>query len=105
MNGIRDWSKYIKQMFTHTKPGGYVEIQEWGMKKLFSNDGTADGDSALCEYWRRYPECAKKAGLNLPDGDEIKDALEKAGFVDINVTTMQVPCQYTPCYHCTVCID
>lgn len=69
-----------------------MEIQEWE-QKLYSDDGTADGDSPLCQYWRIYLECAKRAGLAFPTGAELMASLKDAGFVDVTVATYNVPCE------------
>ncbi|KAI5848797.1 S-adenosyl-L-methionine-dependent methyltransferase [Tricharina praecox] len=80
---IRDWDKYLGQIYTHTKPGGYTEIVEIYCD-IFCDDGSLPADGALRKYYNKWNELAEIAfGRKQPLMDEYIRDVEKAGFVDV----------------------
>lgn len=81
---IPDWYFLFEQAFRCTKPGGYVENFE-GQPRFMSDDGTVTEDSALTQWGKLFTEGGKIIGrsVTIADDDTQKDAMEKAGFVDV----------------------
>ncbi|KAI5777239.1 S-adenosyl-L-methionine-dependent methyltransferase [Geopyxis carbonaria] len=91
---IRNWPRYLRQMFEHTKPGtGYVQIVETP-SQLHSDDNSLPADSILLKYLNSFNSACEKAGLRVlltdSDADIVAD-LKAAGFVDIHVTKAKCP--------------
>jgi len=87
---IRDWPRYVSQMYEHTKPGGYVELIEIE-PTLKCDDGSVPPKAAVFRYYELFAEAAKKNSLPQPTGDDLKKLLEEAGFVDIELRTIKQP--------------
>ncbi|KAI5792011.1 S-adenosyl-L-methionine-dependent methyltransferase [Geopyxis carbonaria] len=90
MLAIRDWPRYIAQMFAHCTPGGHVELVETG-STLYSDDNTAPDDSGVATVVRLWNQSATKAGLNAHDGKALAGLLIDAGFVNVSITTVKQP--------------
>ncbi|TGZ79511.1 S-adenosyl-L-methionine-dependent methyltransferase [Ascodesmis nigricans] len=93
---IKDWSRYFTQCFRHTAPGGYIEIVEYALDRLWSDDDTLK-DSALEKFMAKFSEGLSKSGINVHvDGEYIKKGLEEAGFTDVQVHPARIPCGAWP---------
>lgn len=88
---IKDWGKYTKQMFHHTRPGGQVEIAEHSFD-TYCDDGSVPENSPITKYISMTREGFRRMGLPLEEvNDEfIKKKLEEAGFVEVKVKTFRV---------------
>jgi len=78
---IKNWPAYIKQCYDNLKPGGFLELQEFGL--VVSADGTLTSDTALGQAMDIMIEGAKLAGRPFIDPWKLRPWLEEAGFVDI----------------------
>jgi len=90
-NAIKDFQRYVSHMFKHTKPGGYVELVEYGLDKLYSDDNTYNEDIALYKYFQNFGKALTAAGMNAIGLEDLLQHLKTAGFVDIQVTTRKQP--------------
>ncbi|OKL57674.1 hypothetical protein UA08_06948 [Talaromyces atroroseus] len=87
---IGDWDKFVRQAYTHLKPGGWLELHEpqsWI---------TADDDSmARCEYTIQFQskcvEAAQKFGKDINLAPTHKQRLIDAGFVDVQENIIKIP--------------
>lgn len=88
---IRDWPKLARQMFNHTTPGGWVEINDHPLRKCLCDDDSVPANSAVALYMTKLSASLEAAGINVDiDSEYIKKILEDVGFVDIRVTTVKV---------------
>jgi len=88
---IREWKAFCQESFRTTKPGGWLECQEFDLT-AFSDDGTVPPDGAIQQWCELMNEGALKGGINLHvSGAQIKEAMEKAGFKNIKVTDYKLP--------------
>lgn len=81
---IKDWHRLLEQAFRCAKSGGYV--QSFEARPYFScDDGTLRDDSALAQWGKFFIEGGKLIGrtFSMVDDGTQKDAMEKAGFVDV----------------------
>ncbi|KAF8544212.1 S-adenosyl-L-methionine-dependent methyltransferase, partial [Trichophaea hybrida] len=86
---ISDWPKLMGEIYRCTKPGGYVEVAELGAD-LFSDDNTLA--PALMRHCELLNMALAKVGRSQASAASLKDKLEKAGFVDVNVVSVKQPC-------------
>ncbi|EZF26553.1 hypothetical protein H100_01302 [Trichophyton rubrum MR850] len=86
---IRDWPRLIKQAFTCTKPGGWVEFQDWD-GTIRSDDDTLKG-SHLFQLQETVKEAFIEMGINANPGAECSSWLKDAGFTNITTQKYKVP--------------
>ena len=79
---VSDWDDFLAQAFTHTKPGGYVEIIEHSVTPN-SDDGTMDDDCFYIKWGNTAVELGKRCGKSFTIWKESKTRMERAGFVDV----------------------
>lgn len=81
----------MKQAFKTLKPGGYLQSHE-GSVTMTSDDNTVHDQSAIGQWGRFFIEGGRKLGrsFTLIEDGIIKDAMEAAGFVDIEVKNFKV---------------
>lgn len=91
LGSIADWPGLLRQAFRCCKPGGYVESYESSCN-FKSDDGTVVEGSALDQWGKVFVEAGKKFGrpFDVADTGLVRDAMEKAGFVDIVEWTFKV---------------
>jgi hypothetical protein len=89
---IADWSKFYKEAFRVTAPGGWMEHHEedavW-----YCHNKPLDENSPMGQWGKVFREAGKKWGRTFfPISDDIqKKCMEEAGFVDIRVINYQAP--------------
>lgn len=88
-SSIAEWDKYLKQCFTHLKPGGYIELQEFDLPT--SDDGTLLATHALHQSMEHLREAAAQLNHAFVDIKSLKQRLEAAGFVDVHVAPYKWP--------------
>lgn len=72
-----------------TKPGGWVEFQDWDCR-IRSEDGTLK-DTALERYYNEVVAAFERAGYPASPGRYFEEWFREAGFVDIHVRKYPVP--------------
>jgi hypothetical protein len=80
----------MAKLYTHTKPGGYVELQELG-GVLRSDDGTMSDDNATKKHLELQIEALAKVGRPAHTGETLKELFEDAGFEDVRVLNIKHP--------------
>lgn len=88
--GIGDWPKLMSQVFQHTKPGGWVEFQDWNTW-LYSQDGSLPQDSALNKFHQLTSGGRHAQGFNMRPGPELEGWIRAAGFVDVQFRKILLP--------------
>ncbi|KAH3913942.1 hypothetical protein HBH56_096300 [Parastagonospora nodorum] len=88
---IRNWDKLFAQAFRHTKPGGYIELQEMDYMGVIQETSRNPGTSFVT-WCTEQGNAGKKAGIVLRTSVEtLTSALQKAGFVDCQVFEFKLP--------------
>jgi hypothetical protein len=105
---LRNWEKLFAQAFryvhspersaasiadvsSHTKPGGYIELQEMDYRAVIQPTSRNPGTS-LMTWCTQQNSAALKVGINLRTSTTfLKDHLTAAGFVDITVHEFKLP--------------
>ncbi|KAL1986789.1 hypothetical protein VTN96DRAFT_5654 [Rasamsonia emersonii] len=86
---IKDFKKLLKQCFKYTKPGGWVEFQDWD-SMMRSEDGSTKG-SHIERYSKEVLSAFEKAGYPTQPGPNLEQWFREAGFVDIHVQKYRIP--------------
>ncbi|KAL5114328.1 hypothetical protein ACEQ8H_007803 [Pleosporales sp. CAS-2024a] len=88
---IRDWDKLFAQAFQHTKPGGYIELQEMDYMGVIQPTSRNPGTSFVT-WCVEQGHAGKKAGIVLRTSVEtLTSGLQKAGFIDCRVFEFKLP--------------
>ena len=86
---VKDWDALYRQALHHLKPGGWVEIQEFG-SHLYSDDDPELKNAPSVRYWTDLlTEVGIEFGKDF-DPDQ-KKMVEEAGFVDVREDLYKVP--------------
>ncbi|TGZ76383.1 S-adenosyl-L-methionine-dependent methyltransferase [Ascodesmis nigricans] len=89
---IRNWPRYLRQIYKHTAPGGCIELVEHTNDRGFCDDDSIADDSSFPVYWAAVRKCYEKLGMNsgLRAADYIC-LVEEAGFEDVKVYPFKIP--------------
>ncbi|KAL2216651.1 S-adenosyl-L-methionine-dependent methyltransferase [Thermoascus aurantiacus ATCC 26904] len=72
-----------------TKPGGWVEFQDWD-SACYSEDGTTK-DTAIEDYYRLIVEGYESQGYETCPGPKLEQWLYDAGFQDVKAEKLRIP--------------
>ena len=88
---IVDWEAFFKEAFRVLKPGGYLQSYE-ASPHVNSDDGTLADTDAIAQWAPLFIEGGKAIGrsFTIVDDGTQRDAMEKAGFVDIQEKMIKV---------------
>lgn len=86
---IRDWPRLMRQAFKCTKPGGWVEFQDWDCM-IQSLDKSIPETSAL---WRWHVAVLGRLqkSLNGSPGPSLEKWMREAGFINIVAKKYVIP--------------
>ena len=88
---IADWPRYYRQIYTHLKPGGWVESQEYEAW-IRSDDDTINQTGTWVKEWQEVvDEATLKFGKRFNVAELQKQYLIDAGFVDVSDDVYKVP--------------
>ncbi len=87
---VRDWRRYLEQMYTHCKPGGYVELVEIE-GDIFSDDGTIKPESYIRVYIEAWRSAMEKSGIKYLSSGDLERLLKEAGFDEVRTYTRKQP--------------
>lgn len=79
---IADWPRLLRQAYTHLRPGGWIELQEFEVT-LRSDDDSLRLAPMLCEFVGRLHQASEAfhRPMNIAEGH--KQRLIEAGFEDV----------------------
>lgn len=82
------WDEVLTQAYTHTKPGGYIEFQDYGVDLFHSSGVLATGlpekeSTPFAHYMNLCVEAAALGGRELAVAGTMRERFAAAGFVDI----------------------
>jgi len=79
---VTDWDEFFASAFSHTKPGGYVEILEHSVWPV-SDDDTVTEEHFFTLWGKTVVEMGEKFGKSFTIWEESRERMERAGFVDV----------------------
>lgn len=95
IGSILDVPKFLGQIYSHLKPGGYVEVSEIG-GAICSDDNSIPEDWPPRKAVSLTLDAIRKTGRDFRTNDQLLKLLEDAGFVDIVSTTFKMPMSSWP---------
>jgi len=87
---IADWPKLLQNCYNHTRPGGFVEFQDWDTW-LYSQNGTLPPESALNRFHQMTSGGRHAQGFNMKPGPDLEQVIKDAGFVNVHVEKIHLP--------------
>ena len=87
---IKDWPKLMSQCLSHTKPGGWVEFQDFDID-YYSHDGSLTAGHALRRWLTLAYGAEEKTGRSLRPGKFIEQWMRDAGFIHVHVIRTPLP--------------
>lgn len=88
---IRKWDRLFAQAFRHTKPGGYIELQEMDYMGVIQPTSRNPGTNFIT-WITEQNKAAQKFGINIRTSSSfLKTGLETAGFTDIEIHDFKLP--------------
>ncbi|GAB1316054.1 hypothetical protein MFIFM68171_06264 [Madurella fahalii] len=92
LHSVRDLKMLLKRVMRHLKPGGYFEAQElYTCPKSDDESLTPQTPYALRDYINYMAAGMRMYGSDLHAIFSLPDAMEEAGFEDIQTTTHKCP--------------
>lgn len=74
---ITDWPQLIRQTFSHTKPGGYAEVQDF-MLHYYSEDGSMKSDMAISQWIQTLLQASRDFGKDPSPGPKLESMMKEA---------------------------
>jgi len=87
---IADWPRLMAQAFKYTKPGGWVEFQDFDMR-FYSTDGTFVPGSAPDIWASEIIEALKTFGREPEPGPKLEQWVRDAGFENLHHELLPIP--------------
>lgn len=90
-NSIMDVGRYVKQIWRHLKPGGYVELWEHQQSDVISATGPLPEGCATERVFALYKLARGRAGFVDMTREVMKSELEGVGFKEVTVKRFKQP--------------
>jgi SAM-dependent methyltransferase len=87
---IKDWPKLMSQAFKFTKPGGWVEFQDFDMK-FYTTNGEFTPGCPLDKWTDTIIEGIKKLNLEPEPGPKLEGWVRDAGFENVHHRLLPIP--------------
>ncbi|KAJ5100051.1 hypothetical protein N7532_007052 [Penicillium argentinense] len=85
-----EWGKFYKQCYEKLTPGGWIEQLE-GNPRVRCDDASVPDDNHSLYFGKLCCEAADNWGRPITWADQMKEELQKAGFVDIHEKNYKWP--------------
>ncbi|EYB21685.1 hypothetical protein FG05_03836 [Fusarium graminearum] len=87
---LKDEVKVLRQAHDHMKPGAWIEIQELDARAN-CDDGSLPKDAPLAKFFDTAATAVASFGMKFRAGENLREPLEKAGFVNVSCKVLKVP--------------
>ncbi|KAE8146283.1 S-adenosyl-L-methionine-dependent methyltransferase [Aspergillus avenaceus] len=84
------WDQLYKQAYDALEPGGWIEQMELDVR-VYSDDGSLKQEHQLHGWGNMFVECSERAGRSLRTHETMRDAIQRAGFVDVHEEKYKIP--------------
>ncbi|KAF2729529.1 S-adenosyl-L-methionine-dependent methyltransferase [Polyplosphaeria fusca] len=88
---IRDWSKLLTQAYKFTKPGGWVEFQDFDTNFYTSTAGEYTPDCVIGEWMGKIAAGIKGFGVEPDPGPKLEQWVKDHGFINVTAKTLPFP--------------
>ncbi|KAF6836220.1 methyltransferase domain-containing protein [Colletotrichum musicola] len=87
---LGNWPNLMENIYENTKPGGWVEFQDYNL--LYeSDDGSLTDDHQTLKWVKHFLEACEIIGKEASPGPKLKGWVEEAGFVNITHERFKMP--------------
>ncbi|KAE8149547.1 S-adenosyl-L-methionine-dependent methyltransferase [Aspergillus avenaceus] len=90
VGSIADWDRLFRQAFQHTRPDGYIEVQEFQVQ-FHTQDGDLPDDSSIRQWNRHLVDGMATFGKPMDVTEELSGKLKAAGSVDVQDHVLKTP--------------
>lgn len=87
---IKDWPRLIEQAFKFTRPGGWVEFQDFDME-FYTRNGEFKPGCAMDTWTKIVVDGLQKMGVEPEPGPKLEKWLTKAGFTNVHQEVHPIP--------------
>ncbi|KAK7705068.1 hypothetical protein SLS57_010265 [Botryosphaeria dothidea] len=87
---LKNWPRLMQQAFQHTKPGGWVEFQDFEMR-FYTHGGDFAPGSPLDRWCDELIAGITGAGFDPEPGAKLKGWVEDAGFANVTHRLLPIP--------------
>ncbi|KAF2802298.1 S-adenosyl-L-methionine-dependent methyltransferase [Mytilinidion resinicola] len=87
---LKDWPRLMQQAYKYTKPGGWVEFQDFDMT-FYSTGGEFKENSALDQWATGVKHGISKFGLVAEPGPKLEGWVKDAGFTNVHHSVLPIP--------------
>ncbi|OCK77679.1 S-adenosyl-L-methionine-dependent methyltransferase [Lepidopterella palustris CBS 459.81] len=87
---LKDWPRLMQQAYKFTKPGGWVEFQDFDMI-FYTANGEFTRGCALDRWTRGVIEGIQKFGLEPEPGPKLEGWVKDAGFENVHHRLLPIP--------------
>lgn len=87
---IGNWPRLMEQAFKFTKPGGWVEFQDFDMQ-FYSADGTFVPGCATDEWAKEIVAGLEAMGREPEPGPKLEKWIRNAGFTNVSHQCLPIP--------------
>ncbi|KAF2181082.1 S-adenosyl-L-methionine-dependent methyltransferase [Zopfia rhizophila CBS 207.26] len=88
---LKDWPKLMRQAYQFTKPGGWVEFQDFDLIFYTSSNGEFKKGDPIDAWISRIASGLEKFGLEPHPGPKLENWVKEAGFINIEAKTLPIP--------------
>ena len=93
----------MKQAFKFTRPGGWVEFQDFDMR-FYSTDGTFAPDCSANEWCNEIILALETMDREAEPGPKLENWVRDAGFINVNHQCLPIPVGLWPKDKRMVCL-
>lgn len=87
---IRNWPRLVSQAYACTKPGGWVEFQDYDMRN-FTQDNSIGPGNKVAQLMDLLIEACDKMGRTANPGIHLREWIEQAGFENVKEEVFNIP--------------
>ena len=87
---IQDWPKLVRQCFDNTKPGGWVELQDFYLD-YYSQDGSLKPEHAVQQWISILMKACRDFGKDPSPGPSLEGWMRDAGFINLKAEKFNLP--------------
>lgn len=87
---IKNWERLYSQIFTHLKPGGSLEMQEYETWIRSGDDENLNRRPCIVEWRSKVDEANTMFGKRMNVAGEQKEKIIAAGFEDVTEVVQKV---------------
>lgn len=90
VGAVRNWPRLLQQAFDCTRPGGWVEFQDWNTE-IYSHDNSIPPDSAMAKFHSLSSGAREAQGFDMKPGVSLERWMEEAGFQNVRAHKLYLP--------------